>query len=240
LLVLVLAGVLALAPWARADDNDQRTINHNDTTTNDTNYNDRAGTAPDNTTTTESNEVTRGVFGSPFTVTPAVGALGFQDPTGTYTSRITEGLLLNFDAGSAIMRGSSGQIKLGLESGLLYSHLGSSGSNFFGSNAGVQNQESANSFLVPIELTAGYALTDSFLATLNLGTNMLYRSIPGSMLVGRSDNTGGTSVDFFPSAGLELGWTAGSVVGIKLRGDYIPTPLDDMFTATLGATFALA
>jgi hypothetical protein len=232
-----------MAPLARADDytidntappapqaTDNTTINNNQA----------PGTAADTqTTTAQASEVTRGVFASPFTVTPAVGALGYQALNGDYTSRITTGILMDFDIGAATFTGPS-HAKLGLQTGLLFSHLGSPGSNFFGANAAVPVQDNANAFTVPIEATAGWAVSDTFETSLLFGANMLYRSTPSSMIVGRNDLSTGSRVDFFPSLGLQGGWALGSAAALTVRGDYIPTPKDDMFTATIGATFPLA
>lgn len=202
----------------------------------------RVGWAQDEvapTTTAESREVMKGVYERTFSLTPRVGALGYQDGDLNYTSRIIEGFTANLNLAGVMTTPENWNV--GLESGLLYSHVGSPTSNFFGSNAGVDSTPGANSFLVPMNIALGYKPMDKFLIALNLGTNLVYRSIPGSMHFGRGSDTGdGNEIDFFPSTGLLAGWTLGRDVALSLRGDYIPTPADDMFTATLGATIGIA
>jgi hypothetical protein len=191
------------------------------------------------TTTAESQEVMRGVYDKSFRVTPRVGVLGYQDGSQQYTSRILGGFTADVNLAGLVPTPENWNF--GLESGLLYSHTGSAGANFFGTDSPSNVTPGSNSFLVPIYLTMGYKPTDSFLIALNVGSNLVYRSIASSMIFGRGSDVGGSNqVDFFPSVGLNTGWSLSRAVALSLRGDYIPTPADDMFTATLGATFGIA
>ncbi len=191
------------------------------------------------TTTAESSEVTKGVYDRFFRLSPRVGVLGYQDGAASYTSRIVEGVTADFDLAGLVTMPSSWN--LGVESGILYSHTGSPGANFFGSDAPNNTVAGSNSFLVPMYLSTGYRPSDNLLVAVNLGASMLYRSVAGAMTIGRTgDGTLSSQTDFFPSVGLNTGWALGKSVALSLRGDYIPTPADDMFTATLGATFGVA
>lgn len=181
-------------------------------------------------------EISRGVFQSPLTISPRVGSLGFRDGNNAYTSRIVEGITLNWNPTEGYRIGG---VNLGIESGLLFSHLGSAGSNFIGQND--QFGLGANAFLIPLDIVAGYHINDNVLVALNFGANAIYRSISNQMTFGRASDAGtGSSTEFFPNVGFNVGWSLGPSVGLSFRGDYIPVPNTSMYTATLGATFALA
>ena len=190
------------------------------------------------TSTVEQTEVTKGLYDQVLRVTPRVGVLGYGDANRNYTSRNLLGLTV--DIGMSNLMEMPQSWKMGLEGGFLYSHTGSPGSNFFGSNADVSTTAGSNSFLVPVHLAVGYKPTDKTLVALNLGTSLLYRSIGSSMAIGRSGDTDNGSVfEALPSVGLNFGWEASRNIGFSVRGDYIPVPAQDLFTATVGATIGL-
>src|SRR5687767_4283064 len=86
------------------------------------------------TTETEYEEVTKGVFDSPVILSFRGGPIGFSDEAGNYTSRMAEGINLQFD-----VLDTAG-MDIGVESGVTFSHIGAQGSGFFGdSDAGDTN-----------------------------------------------------------------------------------------------------
>lgn len=175
------------------------------------------------------------VYDSVINITPEIGVLGYSDALTNYTSRVAEGF--NLDWNIANMVSISG-MQMGLETGLLYSHLGSPSSNFFGTNAELVGGEGSNTYLVPATIVAGYKPSDQSVIAFKVGAQLLYQSMAGSINTGRSI-TGTTATDVFPSLGLNLGYSLSKKVGISLRGDYIPTPAQDMFSTFLGATIGL-
>jgi hypothetical protein len=188
-------------------------------------------------TEAEVSEVTQGVFASPLVVTGNAGAIGFTDGTDNYTSRFVTGLTVNWLPSEAFQVGGA---HIGVESGLLYSHVGGGGSNFIGQNSTQGVGLGANAFLIPLNVAAGYQITNDLSLTGRAGADAIYRSIANSMLLGRSDGAGGSSVDFFPALGLTAGWSVSKSLAVTLRGDFIGTPARDLYTATLGASFPLA
>ncbi|OFZ51301.1 MAG: hypothetical protein A2428_15810 [Bdellovibrionales bacterium RIFOXYC1_FULL_54_43] len=188
------------------------------------------------TTRAEAEDVTKDALDSPLTVTPAVGILGFQNSLGEYTSRLAEGFNLNWDIGNMIQ---IGRFKAGIETGFLFSHIGPPDGNLFGADSQTNISGGANSFIVPGSLVIGSKLGTDFLAAVKIGTQLIYRSDPNSMNLGRSFTPGDGSVDLFPSAGLDFGYAIGESIALSLRGDYIPTPADDAYTAMLGATIPI-
>jgi hypothetical protein len=186
----------------------------------------------------QASEVTRGVFGSPLTLSPQVGLLGFQDQTGDYDNRALEGLTLDWNMSNMFLPKTS-NLQAGLGTGFLYSHIGSADANFFGSspNSHIGNA-GMNSFIVPGYISLGYKVSDKVLVAALPGATLLYRSDASGMNVGRGSGTNDTQV--FPSIGLKAGWALAKSVGITAQGQYIPTPVKDAFSATLGATIPLA
>lgn len=184
----------------------------------------------------EATEVTRGVYDSPLTVSPRAGIFGFADGTNNYTSRLLSGFDLNLNL-MPFMRTAN----VGIGSGLMYSHTGATGSNFFGANSAGGDNAGANTFLIPIHAFANARMGEKVVGGIQLGTTAVYRSISSSMALGRTvDTSGASSTEFFPSLGLNVGWEVNKSVAVALRGDYIITPGSDLFTATLGATFPIA
>jgi hypothetical protein len=188
-------------------------------------------------TEAEATEVTRGVFESPFIVSGSAGALGFTDGTDNYTSRFITGVTVNWHPSEAFQLGG---FHFGAETGLLYSHLGGGGSNFIGQDSTQGVGLGANAFVFPLNLTAGYSITDDLSLTGHAGADLIYRSIANSMLLGRADTGIGSTADFFPAIGLAAAWSISKGFALTLRGDYIGVPARDNYTATLGASFPLA
>lgn len=184
-------------------------------------------------------EVSRGVFNTPLTVSPRVGALGFNNADNGYTSRITEGVMLNWSPTADYAR--FGAFNFGLETGLTFAHLGTPGSNFVGTSGPGNSANGANAFLIPLNLTGNYHITDQILVAVDAGAAAIYRSVSNQMLLGRTSDAGtGSSTEFFPEVGLSAGYALGSAVALSLRGDYIPVPSRDILSVSLGAVFALA
>lgn len=188
------------------------------------------------TTERQIEEVDEGVFSSPFVFTPQAGVLGYQNQAGDYDIRGLTGITATWNA--AGMMDVAG-IQAGLETGVLYSHLGNPDSNLFGTGSDVSTGDAgANAFLIPAAIVGGVDV-GGIHVTGRLGADMLYRSDSNSMQIGRDDAGNDDSFDVLPMVGLGAGFDASQNVAISLRGSYIPVPADDLFTATLGATIGL-
>jgi len=190
-------------------------------------------------TTGEAAEMTQGLFDRAWTVTPRVGLFGFQDNLGNYASRMTEGFTTRYSLANLV--GTPMGFDVGVESGLLYSHIGSPGSNVLGTNPPVRTTQGANTFIVPVNATVGYKFADRWIASMNVGASVLHRSVSNSMVLGRaSDLNLGGSTDVFPNIGVNIGWALSKSLGLSLRGDLIPTPAKTMYTTTLGAVIGIS
>jgi hypothetical protein len=195
-------------------------------------------TAP-STTVTEAAEVTAGLHDRTWTVTPRIGVLGFRDPSGTRTGRIMEGVTTHVNLGNLV--GAMPNVHVGVESGLLFSHIGSPGANLFGVNPPYQIAEGSNTFVVPLNATLGYRPLDRLLVAANLGASLVHRSIGNTMVFGRAgDAVQGSVTDLFPNVGLNVAWAVTNAVGVSLRSDWVLTPAANLFNASIGAQFAIA
>ncbi len=190
--------------------------------------------------TAESSEITKNVYSKAWNLTPRFGVIGYQDGNLNYTSRALGGMTTNINLASVLP--FTNLWNIGLETGLLYTHAGSAGSNFFGTNvAGSGVSTGSNSFIVPINLSLGYQIMDNLFFAVNAGPQLIYRSVPSTMHFGRdSDLASANQIDFFPGLGANIGWEVSKNVALSLRGDFIPTPSIGMFTTTLGATVGIS
>lgn len=182
-------------------------------------------------------------FTSPFSVRPHAGVLAFKDASGEETGRALGGFIAELN-GSDAFKNTLGDIgvtpQVGFQTGLLYSHLGAVGSDAFGASSPGGPGADANTYQVPMNIVLGGSFAQNrALATIHTGANLIVRSDPNSMQLGRANNPDGTTADFFPNLGGDLGYSLGRNVGLVLRGDYTFTPDDDIFTGTLGAVISL-
>lgn len=180
-----------------------------------------------------------GVFESPFALSPRVGALGYQAPTGEYQGRATYGLSLRFGPEIGMVNNTTSNIRAGIETGMMFAHVGTRDAGFFGTSEEGSPNANANSFVVPMNIYGGWQFSDSFLVAFHAGAAGIYQNQSGSIALGRSVDVGDTSFEIFPAAGLNLGWALGENSALTLRGDYVPTPVDDIVTTSLGLTFGL-
>lgn len=187
-------------------------------------------------TTAGAEEVTRGTLRSEAVgFKPQVGVLVFDDPqnNGDTTSRAAYGFTLDMNAMRFINENLANWY-LGPSTGLIYSHLGSSGANFFGADSptGAPNA-GANFFQIPLNLKAGYTFGDSFRLAVHGGGNIVYRSIGQSLALG--DNAGATDSDWniFPNVGADIEFGLGQNIALTLRPDVTLTPGDELYTGTL-------
>lgn len=171
-------------------------------------------------------------------ITPQLGVFGYSDASGNYTSRFSEGLTLTWLSEGV---SSDPYLYFGLNAGIIHSHMGATSADFFGSQDDGLAGSDSNALIFPLEVALGYKLTDTFVLSGLAGINMIYLTNSTGTNLGRGD-FGKADGDFevFPSLGVYAGWEVSRVTALGIRGDYIPTPNDDMFTAALGATFALA
>ena len=167
---------------------------------------------------------------------PEVGVLNFNDATGNKTSRGAVGLAFDMNF-SKILSGVAQNIYFGISTGGLYSHVGGTGSNFFGSSptANGSGTGGANVALFPANLKLGYNFTDKFRVSGHGGGNVIYSSVANAITTG--DNSRNWNI--YPNAGADVDIGLGKSVALTLRPDWTFTPNVGFFTGTLEFGFAL-
>lgn len=178
-------------------------------------------------------EVTRGYLkDEAFGIKPQVGVLAFKDTDGTNTARGAVGIGLEWNATKAL--GLDPTWYFGPSSGVIFSHLGSPSSNFFGSDADANRQiaEGANMLFIPANLKLGYNFSDHYRLSVHGGGNAIYRSVARSMNLGDGSDRDGSLWKVYPNVGADLEIAMGRNVSLLLRPDLTITPNDDFFTGT--------
>ncbi|HCM40128.1 MAG: hypothetical protein A2Z97_04985 [Bdellovibrionales bacterium GWB1_52_6] len=170
-------------------------------------------------------------------VRPQAGVLVFKDAQREDTSRFAAGLTLDWNIASTVMPESMSNWYIGPSTGIIYSHLGNSDANFFGTDSEVsQGNEGANFFYVPANVKIGYNFTDNFRLAAHGGANITYRSQPNSIVIG-TDQTSKTTA--FPNVGADMEWGLGGVA-LGLRPDVTLGTEEAIYTGSLTLAIPLA
>lgn len=184
------------------------------------------------TTTARAEDVTRGSLkDQAFTVNPEVGVLVFNDAAGTQ-SRAAYGLGLDANI-SKFVTGDMTNLYVGLSSGFIFSHLGTSSANFMGSSSstsvGAAGNAGSNAYIIPANLKVGYNATDNLRISAHGGGNVIYRSFGNSMNLGSSSTVASSVWRLFPNVGADVDFLLAKNVALTLRPDLTLTPGDAVF-----------
>lgn len=167
---------------------------------------------------------------------PQVGVVSYTDAFGDTESRALTGIQINWNLVST-MSETERDWYAGLSTGGYYSHLGGSASNFFGSSDAGAGNQGANMVLIPTNAKIGYNFTSSFRGSVHGGGNLIYRSQAIAAVLGDESFTNDSNWKMFPNVGADLEWQVGEHVSVLARPDLTFAPGNNMFVATLGATF---
>jgi hypothetical protein len=201
------------------------------------------GAWADDSTTTTSTTTTDNVNGgtlskSLFEIKPEVGSTTFTNSFGSSDTRGVAGLDVEFNLTGLVPQGSP--LYTGIQSGLIYSHLGQAGSGFFGADSPSNTTApGANMFLIPADAKLGWNVLDQLRLSVHGGGNVIYRSVGSSMNLGSSSGTDSSVWRIFPNAGADLDFQLMRGTTVMLRPDWTVTPGDTIFTATIGLGISL-
>jgi len=175
-------------------------------------------------------------------ISPQVGVIGYADLNGLYTSRMAEGLNLNFNVIPLVSQDAK-DYYAGISTGIFYAHLGSHSSNFFGANADASDFTSSGSNLavIPVDLKIGYNVSDSLRLSAHGGGNLTYRSVASTADFGTA--TSGNDQEawrIFPNAGADLEWTVAKDVTLTARPDFTGTEGRVLYMTTVGIVAPLS
>jgi hypothetical protein len=171
-------------------------------------------------------------------IRPEVAILAFQDAQGDSTTRGAIGLHYDLNM-SNLVSSVSERLYFGPSFGGLYSHIGSSGSNFIASNSSnLDGNGGANLVEIPLEMKLGYNVTDNVRISAHGGGTLLYRSIADSMQIDGS-NSSASNWKIYPAVGGDLEMALGGRITLDFRPDVTLTPINTLFTGALGFGVAL-
>jgi hypothetical protein len=199
----------------------------------------RADTETGRSSTSQGNTERSGLGSELMSIKPEVGVMRYSNTVdGGTDTRGAAGLDIEFNLARLMSAGSA--IYTGIQTGVVYSHLGAAGAGFFGSSSNTQSTDpGANLLLIPANLKVGWNATDRMRISAHGGGNLIYRSVANSADLGSSSGGGGSVWRILPNVGgdLDLGIAPG--VSLMLRPDVTLTNGSSLFTGTLGLGISL-
>lgn len=167
---------------------------------------------------------------------PQLGFLQYTDGAGDTATRGAAGLQLDMNLVPAGSSASSSGLYVGPQTGALFSHIGGTGANFFGSG---DNGAGGNAIIIPANLKAGWTFGDAFRMSGHGGANVVYQSIVDQMNLGQNGSFGSEKWSVVPNVGAEAEFGLTPAFTISLRPDWTIAPNNDAFTGTLLLGIAL-
>jgi hypothetical protein len=197
---------------------------------------------PSLSSTAGSKEVTRGYLSNEVVgLKPQLGVMVFTDQNGNSTSRALGGIGIEANIATMISQDLK-SVYFGPSTGFLYSHLGSTGSNFVGTNpeGNASGSAGANLLIIPANMKLAYNITDGLRIGGHGGGNVVYRSDAASLNLGDSSSVPGSVWRIFPNAGADAEFGLGKNVALTLRPDWTFTPGDNFFTGTVALNIPIS
>jgi hypothetical protein len=168
-------------------------------------------------------------------LTPQLGVIGYTNNTGSSTSRVTLGVGFDWNAESLIRPDAPKDQFLGISTGFTYAHPGANDANFFGSSSAAGGE--SNLFLIPIDLKLGTMVNDSVRFSVRGGGNLIYRSNASSTDLGAGSGSTSSLWKIYPNVGVDADIQLSKSILLTVRPDLTLTPGNDIYVATVGATF---
>jgi hypothetical protein len=169
-------------------------------------------------------------------IKPQFGILSMDDADDEGHARGVAGVTVDIN-GLRRLDDSSGRPFLGPSVGVLYSHLGTSTADFFGTNSDDGRESGTHLLLIPFNLKAGYTFRDIFRPSIHAGATLIYNNE-------RDQPTGiepaDSSTNVRANIGLDFEFGIGKSVALLIRPDWVFAPRSSIFTGTLGLVFPLS
>lgn len=171
-------------------------------------------------------------------IKPEVGAMVYTNTLGARNTRGAAGLDLEFNVAGLAPQGSP--IYTGIQTGIIYSHFGAAGADFWGSSTGVDTTSpGANMFLIPADVKIGWNFTDATRLSVHGGGNVTWRTVGNSANFGPSSVNPGSTWRIFPNAGADFDMAVTPNLSVMLRPDWTVTTGPVLFTAMVGIGISL-
>lgn len=166
--------------------------------------------------------VTREVVG----LRPHIGVLDFQAAGTARRARAMIGAVAEFNFADRLLENPT-RAHIGIQSGFLFSQVGGANSNFVNADSG------ASVAVIPANIKLGYSITPGARLSLHGGGNIMYRSLPATVVLG--GNTKPWSV--FPNIGADVDLDLGKSVALTLRPDFTFAGAQTVVAASVGLGF---
>lgn len=169
-------------------------------------------------------------------INPQFGVLSLDNSLNESQTRGVAGLIIDIN-GLRRVGTESGRPFLGPSLGVLYSHLGTATSDFFGTNSNDGRDNGTHLLLIPFNLKAGYTIRDVFRPSIHGGGTLIYNNLP-SLATGIQVSDSSTT--FRANVGMDFEFGIGKSVALMLRPDWVFTSDNTIFVGTLGVVFPLS
>jgi len=162
-----------------------------------------------------------------FGFAPQIGILTMQNSSGDTESRLSAGVTGEMNVVNSFPNAFKGQWRqafLGPSVGAIFSRIG---------------EPDATLVEFPLDVKAGYHVTDNLRFSLHAGGNLTYRSNRASIVVEKAPVGNDAEWGIFPNFGGAVEWGIGSQFALILRPEVTVTPGNDFFTGTIGVNIPL-
>lgn len=153
---------------------------------------------------------------------PELGVVAYKDSSYNETSRVAEGIGIEWNAIHALRIDPSWYV--GISSGTIYSNLGDS-----------------HLLFIPVNMKEGYNFTDHFRLSVHGGGNVIYRSVAGAINLSTGGDLGRTDSVWriYPNLGADLDIAFAKNLSMFIRPDFTLAPSGSIFVGAVGLGIGL-
>jgi hypothetical protein len=169
-------------------------------------------------------------------INPQFGILSLGDVNDDSQARGVAGLIIDVN-GLRRVDDSEGRPFFGPSLGVLYSHLGTATSDFFGVNSSDGRNNGTHLLMFPFNLKAGYTFKDIFRPSVHAGGTLIYNNTTANV-TGIEVSNSSTTVR--ANVGMDFEFGIGKSVALMLRPDWIFASNTTIFVGTIGLVFPLS
>ena len=173
-------------------------------------------------------------------INPVFGVLSLSRNGFDSDTRGMAGLLVDVNLLQKVKATDSGKPYLGPTFGVLYSHLGTVGGDFFGLNGPNGNNNGTHLLLFPINIKGGFTFSNVFRPSAHAGVTLVYNNTQGTNALPTGVQVSNSSLTAHPNFGFDLELGLGTSVSLVARPDWTISSNTTIFTASFGLVFLIS
>ncbi len=173
-------------------------------------------------------------------INPLFGILALSRNNASTDTRGVAGLTVDVNLLNKLKPTDTGKPYLGPTFGVLYSHLGTVGGDFFGLNGPSGNNNGTHLLLFPLNIKAGYTFSNVFRPSVHGGATLLYNNTQVANATPTGVQINNSSLTAHPNVGLDLELGLGQSISLIARPDWTITSSTTIFTASFGLVFIIS